>query len=66
MNMFNKLKNWLNKFEIVRVVTIELSYKSFIMLREAFNNETLKEGDNITVNAPNIVIEIKIKKQKNG
>ena len=64
--MFNKLKNWLNKFEIVRVVTIELSYKSFIMLREAFNNETLKEGDNITVNAPNIVIEIKIKKQKNG
>jgi len=60
--MINKIKKWLNRICIVRVVTIELSFKSFNMLRNAFNNETLKKGDNITVKAPNITIKIKIKK----
>ncbi|MFA5174606.1 MAG: DUF2061 domain-containing protein [Candidatus Pacearchaeota archaeon] len=61
--LWNKFdKHIFNKNIFERTVTIEISYDSFKLLRTAFNDELIKKGDTITLNAYDCNIIFIIKK----
>ena len=65
--LWNKFDKQLFNVKIFeRTITVEISMNTVRLLRNAFNDKYLHEGDTITINALDCNLKFTIKKQKNG